>query len=291
MKLNNGAGALGYGEDFTNISHKLLYYFPKATQVTNFYNKDGSDPIVYSSSRDADGNDIYNDAYFADKIDNSGSQPGPVQILGSIIAPQATIVFRGANINGYIYGKDFHGRGGGFEVHNFYNPFVSQLTNHFTLHKIGSANSKGIPGVEFIFLRKNDESYEYLTKDGNFKSFSGDVNTINSEDIPDDAKVFITGEDGNVTYTNTTTTSIGGCGSSSGTSSNYTYFFKETKAKEGYQIDGTPQEVKPGETTKFINQQAIQPLPSTGGRLQGTFIVLGSLLIFASFVYYRRQES
>lgn len=283
----NSLDQVGYGNVFTEVAKKFVYYFPNAKQLTNFYTKAGDFPEVYESSRNEDGTDKYNEEYFSQQ-----SAPNSGYWLGSIIAPNATIAFHAININGYIFAKDLHGRSdnGGFEVHNFYNPFIYQITHNFNLHKTGSSNPEGIAGVDFIFLRKNKETYEYLTTEDTFQAFTADVNTITPEDIPDDAKIFTTDKNGNVSYTNTESTTIGNCGGSNTPETDYAYFFKETKAQTGYEINGTPQEVSPGETTEFVNQQALQPLPSTGGNGQGILLLFGSLLILAGGFYYRYQE-
>ena len=115
----------------TLLSAKTTFYFPNATQVTNFFATENSKAIApditangtidVNKPIDAMGNDYYDRTYF-----NGLTSHAHTAIFGSVIAPNATIFLDSGNINGYVFAKNLHQREGA-EVHNYYNPYYLSL--------------------------------------------------------------------------------------------------------------------------------------------------------------------
>ncbi|WP_054678382.1 Cna B-type domain-containing protein [Lacticaseibacillus sharpeae] len=150
----------------TKISNKTLFYLPNATQVTNYSCSDGkSAPDIHdgdsgmnsSTPVDDDGNDLYNDDYFANYVTHQSTA-----IAGTVFAPNATIVFHSGNINGYVMAKNFHQRNGA-EAHNFYNPWLESTDVQFTKIWDDDSNRDGIRPEKLTFTVYDDQNNKVTT--------------------------------------------------------------------------------------------------------------------------------
>ncbi|HEY4538213.1 MAG TPA: SpaA isopeptide-forming pilin-related protein, partial [Erysipelothrix sp.] len=126
----NGSINVADDEDRKAMAGKITYYFPQATQVTNFFNqvdyRTFINPVNISPDDqgvDEEGNFQYHQEYlsnYATGNNNNGSAAsgGGAEIIGSVLAPQATIILTGSAINGFVSAKNLHQRNGA-EIHNF----------------------------------------------------------------------------------------------------------------------------------------------------------------------------
>ena len=113
------------------LSDKTTFYFPNATQITNFYAMQNAKPVApditisgtvaVNKPIDDAGNDAYNMSYFSSLVSHAHTA-----IFGSIVAPNATIILDSGNVNGYVFANNLHQREGA-EAHNYYNPFYLTL--------------------------------------------------------------------------------------------------------------------------------------------------------------------
>lgn len=105
-------------------AQKTSYYFPNATQITNYSDnmQAGTPPTLPPSINgknrgvDLTGEDLYK---------NINDQTYGAATIGSVLAPKATVVYSGGNVNGLILVKDFHQRDGA-ELHNFRANWLEQ---------------------------------------------------------------------------------------------------------------------------------------------------------------------
>lgn len=206
----------------STIAAKVVYYLPNATQLTNFSELyTGAIADIANTSKppelpafNTDAVNHYSSEYFATKTHKG---PG---ISGFIMAPKATAVFSGANVNGYLWVENYF-QSGGMETHNFYNPWVEEQVKFlFRLYKHDSENQDTpIENAEFKFYREKAEIKEYL------KGFD-------TEGMPlwdsSDGKLFITDQQGEVTI------------SGIPEDHDYHYFFEEIAPAEGYVLPSDP---------------------------------------------------
>ncbi|MFD1393934.1 Cna B-type domain-containing protein [Lacticaseibacillus jixianensis] len=117
------------------VAHRTLFYLPNATQVTNFTSQNGAAPDInvgrpgLNAVRPVgpNGADLYDKDYFA-QMRHHG-----IAVAGSVVAPQATVVWYGGDMNGYVFSRGLHQRAGA-AVHNFYNQWLT--ARDLTLTKI-----------------------------------------------------------------------------------------------------------------------------------------------------------
>lgn len=117
------------------VAHRTLFYLPNATQVTNFTSQAGAAPDInvgrpgLNAIRPVgpNGADLYDKDYFA-HMRHAGTA-----VAGSVVAPQATVVWCGGDMNGYVFARGLHQRAGA-AVHNFYNQWLT--ARDLTLTKI-----------------------------------------------------------------------------------------------------------------------------------------------------------
>ena len=196
---------------------KLAYYFPETTQVTNFFAKSGNEIVApkdidgEASGVTKDGELMYSEEYLSQyRVGFDGSSPatygGGATIIGSLFAPEATVIFTGSSINGALVAKNLHQRNG-MEVHNMYYNWPEQE----------------IEPEEFLGKIKLVK----LAEDGDTRLADAEFQLLDSKDkvIVNDIK---TNESGEWLSDNL---AIG------------EYKLIETKAPEGYELDSTPKEV------------------------------------------------
>lgn len=159
--------ALPNAKDF---AAKTTYYVPNATQVTNVADsiRGGKgnvqlqlapdinstkecENVDLSKGVDANGNDCYKG--FLNGI------PGRVEanaaIIGSVLAPNATILLHGGSINGYVWAKNLHQRDGA-ELHNFFNPWLASEYGRLKILKVDEQNENiKIGGARFKLMKKD----------------------------------------------------------------------------------------------------------------------------------------
>ncbi|WP_127848798.1 Cna B-type domain-containing protein [Lacticaseibacillus hulanensis] len=144
----------------TNIANHSLFYLPNATQITNFSTKQMVEaPDIYAGASGqnadnpvgSDGSDLYDAKYFANFNTHATA------VAGSVFAPQATIVFKGGNLNGYVMARNFHQRAGA-EAHNFYNPWLESTDIEFTKVWADDGNRDGLRPKQITFDIYDDTS-------------------------------------------------------------------------------------------------------------------------------------
>ncbi len=82
-------------------------------------------------------------------------------LMGSLVAPQATVALNAGSINGYIWVKNLYQLNVS-DIHNFYNPFLTSL-GEFKLVKRDLATNTPLQDVEFSLKRQDGK--EMLDKD------------------------------------------------------------------------------------------------------------------------------
>lgn len=178
------ANAAYYGKDANNqdamvalqknseaarkVSNRTLFYLPNATQVTNYASTssktapdihDGADGLNADNPVGTDGSDLYDNDYFS-QYNKYGTA-----VMGSVFAPNATIVFTGGNLNGYVFAKNFHQRNGA-EAHNFYNPWLESTEIEFTKIWDDDQNRDGKRPKQLTFqLMDGDKVVDEVTVD------------------------------------------------------------------------------------------------------------------------------
>lgn len=216
------------------IAGKVIYYLPNATQVTNYAQKTGDYTATSVTAPDMpatfnnDAKNQFNETYFQDKEKKSAAYSG------FLIAPKATAAMSGGNWNGYFWAHNLY-QEGGWEIHNFYNPWVEeQVKFNFQLYKHDSTDKeKAIEDATFIFYRQKGDAIEYLQENNG---------TVEWTAIKEDAKEFVTDASGNISVT----------GIPEDTS--YNYFFEEIDPALGYVLPENPVfQVGINETTKQPN--------------------------------------
>lgn len=137
----------------TKVASRVLFYLPNATQVTNYTGANHAAPDIRASAAGPvgkNGEDLYDKAYF-DQYTKAATA-----VAGSMVVPQATIVWNSGNINGYVFAHALHQRGGA-ETHNFYNPWLA--ATDLTIHKIWAddANRDGVRPTTLTFNVFSDQ--------------------------------------------------------------------------------------------------------------------------------------
>lgn len=155
---------------YSALARKITYYFPKANSITNYLEDDGSYPDTSKGGITDKGADNYGK--------DNGKNYYHSFTIGSIIAPNATVVYHSGSINGYVFVKNLHQRDG-MEIHNFYNPWlpeeVPDKEGQVTLHKQDSETKTALVGAEFGIRKKNATDFievQATDDDGNL-TFSG----------------------------------------------------------------------------------------------------------------------
>lgn len=155
---------------YSALARKMTYYFPKATSITNYLEDDGSYPDTSKGGITDNGADNYGK--------DNGKNYYHSFTIGSIIAPNATVVYHSGSINGYVFVKNLHQRDG-MEIHNFYNPWLPEnepeKEGQVTLHKQDSETKTSLAGAEFGIRKKNGTDFidvQATDGDGNL-TFSG----------------------------------------------------------------------------------------------------------------------
>lgn len=212
-----------------NNANKVLYYFPKAQQVTNFYNrvswnetKAPTGITVDNPGLNEDKTLNYNKEYlknYATGSSNNGSasEGGGAAIIGSVVAPEAAVVLASGNINGFLVSHDLHQRLGA-EVHNFRNKWIHRTkdTGSIEVNKIDADDqSKVLEHAEFkLFTHiKSEKVYAVVNQDTHaFESWVTDK---------DQASVLKTNGMGKVSVHNLAPSR---------------YWVEEVKAPDGYEI-------------------------------------------------------
>lgn len=238
------------------IAGKVIYYLPNATQVTNYAQKTGDYTATSVTAPDMpatfnnDAKNQFNETYFQDKEKKSAAYSG------FLIAPKATAAMSGGNWNGYFWAHNLY-QEGGWEIHNFYNPWVEeQVKFNFQLYKHDSTDKeKAIEDATFIFYRQKGDAIEYLQENNG---------TVEWTAIKEDAKEFVTDASGNISVT----------GIPEDTS--YNYFFEEIDPALGYVLPENPVfQVGINETTKqpnvsIVSNTSIEKLTSL--RVEKTWV-------------------
>lgn len=207
------------------LATKVVYNLPQTTEVSNLYwtNWQAIGPADLSNETGI--NADLSDPYSAEAFTAQQVQGRKTALVGALVAPLANVVWSGGSINGYVFAKNFHQRDSA-EAHNFYYPHRPNIPsggeNHFgaRLYKYVAGNKNSpLADAEFIFARKAKASgtYEYLQQtDG--ENWTAEAAT---------ATRFTTGADGwlSINALNKETSDL------------YEYYFKETKAPPGYQLN------------------------------------------------------
>ncbi|MGL9730838.1 SpaA isopeptide-forming pilin-related protein [Enterococcus sp. DIV0756] len=134
---------------YSALARKITFYFPNAQSITNYLEDDGSYPDTSKSGITSEGADNYGK--------DNGKNYYHSFTIGSVIAPNATVVYHSGSINGYVFAKNLHQRDG-MEIHNFYNPWLSENeqpeVGSVTLHKQDSQTQTPLAGAEFGIRQK-----------------------------------------------------------------------------------------------------------------------------------------
>lgn len=229
----------------SKVAEKVVYYLPNAKQVTNFANNKNYQnnvsgmpaPTMPTKFNDDEVNQ-FDTAYFQDK------RKIHVACSGFLIAPQATVAMTNGNWNGYLWAKNLY-QEGGWELHNFYNPWVEEQVNfRFQLHKYSSSDEKiAIEGANFIFYRMKDGKREYLKSN---TTVGAPVWTTNK----DEAKEFYTDRSGNTAVTGIPE------------DASFTYYFEEIEPAPGYVMPDNPHfEVAMNSITQQPNLKEVPNTP------------------------------
>ncbi|WP_323615820.1 SpaA isopeptide-forming pilin-related protein [Erysipelothrix rhusiopathiae] len=168
-------------------ANKVSYFFPSATQATNFYNR-----LSWNSFKAPDGiapNDlgVKSDgslAFYKDYLKNyatgssnngSAENGGGPAVIGSVIAPKAAVVLSGGNINGFLVSNDLHQRNGA-EVHNFRNRWYDRSPKKGSLkvtkHDGSNPSTGTLAGAKFILFKESDETWLFLNETNGEKTWS-----------------------------------------------------------------------------------------------------------------------
>lgn len=139
---------------YSDLASKLTFYFPKATSIVNYLEDDGSYPDTSKVGVDVAGEDNYGKS--------DGKNYYHSFTIGSIIAPQATVVYHSGSINGYVFAKNLHQRDG-MEIHNFYNPWLPDIhvegKGQVQIHKSDQATQQVLADAEFGIRKKGTTDF------------------------------------------------------------------------------------------------------------------------------------
>ncbi|MGG5370314.1 SpaA isopeptide-forming pilin-related protein [Enterococcus sp. AZ196] len=170
----NGTSLAGASQQdagtYSQLASKVSFYFPNAKSITNYLEDDGTYPDTTKSGISDSGADNYGK--------DNGKNYYHSFTIGSIIAPNATVVYHSGSINGYVFVKNLHQRDG-MEIHNFYNPWLPEIEQEkegaVSLHKRDSETNGPLAGAEFGIRKKAASKFidvQLTGADGNL-SFSG----------------------------------------------------------------------------------------------------------------------
>ncbi|MGM0172933.1 SpaA isopeptide-forming pilin-related protein [Enterococcus sp. DIV0800] len=152
---------------YSQLAGKLSFYFPNAKSITNYLEDDGSYPDTTKPGITGTGEDNYGK--------DNGKNYFHSFTIGSIIAPNATVVYHSGSINGYVFVKNLHQRDG-MEIHNFYNPWLPDIEHEkngeVVLHKQDSESKEPLVGADFGIRKKGTLNFidvQTTGNDGNLK--------------------------------------------------------------------------------------------------------------------------
>ncbi|OJG35254.1 hypothetical protein RV00_GL002808 [Enterococcus devriesei] len=244
--------ALSYKDNISHgnaIAKRITFFAPKATQISTF-RPDGES---WNSVRIPDFDKELGTEEASKGVENYNSTtdvygpqfltPGRLSthpmVWGSIVAPQATVLVSGGSINGYVFAKNLHQRGGA-EIHNFINPFITKEAPglfDIVLYKHAKDDvDTPLSGAKFILQRKEGNVTTYYT--GNKEQ-----QWVSDADL---AKEFTTDTNGKINIKDLT--------KETGTDPHY--FFEETKAPSGYKKLTSQIEAKPTEKGNYLYADA-----------------------------------
>ncbi|WP_415674433.1 collagen-binding domain-containing protein, partial [Vagococcus fessus] len=158
---------------------KVIYNFSKANQVSNFFDRSSQnaeikppkDIIQMDKGVLDSGDERYGKSYLkqyatASGTNGSAEYGGGTAVIGSIVAPLATVVFSSGNINGYLFATDLHQRNH-MEVHNFWNQWPKEPTEpkfgtiEVIKHDSGD-KEKLLSGAEFDVINEAGETVDHI---------------------------------------------------------------------------------------------------------------------------------
>ncbi|MGL4109610.1 SpaA isopeptide-forming pilin-related protein [Clostridium sp. LP20] len=84
---------------------------------------------------------------------------GGYAVVGSVIAPEATLDGNSGNVNGQAILKNLNQKSG-FELHNFYHNIPEEDTGNCILQKVDNETGESLQGAEFRLLSSNGELLE-----------------------------------------------------------------------------------------------------------------------------------
>lgn len=286
IKNINEEDKLSYQE----LAKKITYYYPVAQQITDYIKTDGSYPDDFDVRNIPKeelktyvlGSDSTPNKYF-DTCNIPSNNPS---LTGSVIAPNAKIIWSGINLNGRVIAKSIYGLRSGFEVHNMNSNFNDKFK--LRIYKQDKETKEPLEGAEFVLYREEKPgSYGVLLEDGSWKTVS-DTNSLVEK-----VRKFVSDSKGyTVAY------------DIPNDLNNSKLYFKEVKAPNGYEIrvelinannadsvdisesqldftytvsnSKTPDEDKP----------PIQPLPNTGGTSKQILLTISLLTLSISGTYW-----
>ncbi|MEG0079562.1 SpaA isopeptide-forming pilin-related protein [Enterococcus sp.] len=139
---------------YSQLASKVTFYLPHAQSITNYVEDDGAYPDTAQLGIAEDGSDNYGK--------DNGKNYYHSFTIGSIVAPNATVVYHSGSINGYVFVKNLHQRDG-MEIHNFYNPWMPEIEQEkegeVQLHKEDATDKSALAGAEFGIRKKGDSDF------------------------------------------------------------------------------------------------------------------------------------
>lgn len=139
---------------YSQLASKVSFYLPNAQSITNYVEDDGSYPDTSLPGINENGADNYGK--------DNGKNYYHSFTIGSVIAPQATVVYHSGSINGYVFVKNLHQRDG-MEIHNFYNPWLPEIDQEkdgeVYLYKEDSETKDALAGAEFGIRAKGETNF------------------------------------------------------------------------------------------------------------------------------------
>lgn len=154
------------------FAQKISYYLPNATQITNYSdNRQTGNPPQLAAKIDGKDKGVANDGEDLYKTINNLTYGAAT--IGSVLAPKATVVYSGGNLNGLVMVKDLHQRDWA-ELHNFRANWVDRdfdLETKGSLKLIKKSIGKDedlalLPGAKFIMYKETEGVKEYYGFDG-----------------------------------------------------------------------------------------------------------------------------
>lgn len=154
------------------LAQKFTYYLPNANQVTSFSGKNSNSSVIpeLPSEKELSGENGVNPFLEKkDEYDFSASEP----LMGSLIAPNATLALSASSINGYTWVKNLYQLNGS-DIHNFYNPFLSRLGRIHVVKKELDTERR-LKSVGFELLNKTTNTVSQLWTDENGEAYFEDL--------------------------------------------------------------------------------------------------------------------